>query len=301
MECNGVIVIIVKLMGGLGNQLFQYAAGRRLACLHGVPLKLDLSWFGEDLTGVTPRAFALGPFSIHAEPATEQEIARLYEPPAGRLKRLLNFMSRDNRKTHIRSQGVHFDPTILGLPDNILLDGYWQCEKYFNDMAPVIQSDFTISVEPDGKNRDVMSAVCGCNSISIHIRRGDYVTDAKTASRHGTCSREYYREAVKLAAEHVEQPHFFVFSDDPDWVREQFEISYPMTLIDHNGPHQAHEDLRLMSNCKHHIIANSSLSWWGAWLNPRPDKIVIAPMRWFIDPTIDTSDLIPESWQRIAP
>lgn len=286
-------------MGGLGNQLFQYAAGRRLACLHDVPLKLDLSWFG-DLTGVTPRSYALGPFPIHAEPATDQEIARLYEPQTGLTRRFLNLINPYYRKTHIRGQNVHFDPSILRLSDNVYLDGYWQNEKYFSDIAPVIRSDFTQRLEPGGLNRGIASVISGCNAISIHFRRGDYVTDAKTAARHGATSGDYFIKAVELVVARVEQPHFFVFSDDPAWVREHFTIPHTMTLVDHNGPNQAHEDLRLMSLCRHHIIANSSFSWWGAWLNPRPDKIVIAPSRWFNDPDIDTSDLIPASWLRIT-
>ncbi len=292
-------MIIVKLMGGLGNQLFQYAAGRRLARLHDVTLKLDLTWFGDDLTGVTPRAFALGPFSICAEPATGDEIARLYEPAFGRIKRFLNLMNSDYSKTHIRGQNVHFDPAILSLPDNVLLDGYWQSEKYFHDVASVIRSDFTMCVEPDGRNREVMSDINRCNSISIHFRRGDYVNDAKTASHHRTCTYDYYMEAVKMAAARVDRPHFFAFSDDPEWVREHFKISHPITLIDNNSPDLAHEDLRLMSLCNHHIIANSSFSWWGAWLNPRSDKIVISPARWFNDRSIEKNDLIPASWLRI--
>lgn len=294
-------MIIVKLKGGLGNQLFQYAAGRRLACLHNVPLKLDLSWFGDDLSGVTPRSYALGPFPINAEPATDQEITRLYEPQVGRVKYFLNFINPFYRKTHILGRYFHFDPAILGLPDNSCLDGYWQSEKYFGDLASVIRSDFTVRVDLNGRNREVASVIDGCNAISIHIRRGDYVTNIKTAAKYVTCTNDYYTMAMDLIMARVKRPHFFVFSDDPAWVREHFTIPHTMTLVTHNGPDQAHEDLRLMSLCRHHIIANSSFSWWGAWLNPLPDKVVIAPLRWFNDPAIDTRDLIPASWLRINP
>ena len=294
-------MIIVCLKGGLGNQMFQYAAARRLASLHKVSLKLDLSWFGDDLSGVTPRSYALDPFFIHAEPATYQEIARLYEPQAGRIRRLLNSINPRYRKTHIRGQNFHFDPDILQLPDNIILDGYWQSEKYFSNIDSVIRSDFTVRAEPEGRNREVAAVINESNAVSIHLRRGDYVSDAKNVARYWVCSNDYYMRAIKLVTEQVERPHFFVFSDDPDWVREHFIMPHPMTLVDHNGPDQAHEELRLMSHCSHHIIANSSFSWWGAWLNPRPDKIVIAPLRWFNDPTIDTSDLMPATWLRINP
>jgi hypothetical protein len=298
MSC-GVVMIIVKLMGGLGNQMFQYAAGRRIAYLNDVPLKLDLSWFEGDFTDVTPRTFALSPFAIHAEIATENEVASLYEAPAGRIKSLIKSISGGKRR-HILSQGNHFDPTILGLFDNVLLDGYWQSEKYFIDIAAVIRNEFTLCNEPREENREIMSVLLRENSVSIHIRRGDYVADARTASRHGTCSDTYYRDAVKLIAEQVDDPHYFVFSDDPEWVQTQFKIPFSMTQLNINGPDQAYEDLRLMSLCRHHIIANSSFSWWGAWLDPRVDKMVIAPSRWFNSPAIATNDLIPESWLRIA-
>lgn len=292
-------MIIVQLKGGLGNQMFQYATGRRLACMHDVCLKLDLSWFASDICGVTPRSFALAPFSIIAESATEQEISRLYEPHVGRLRSLINNLRRDYRRTHIRAHDSRFDPSILGLPDDVLLDGHWQSEKYFHDIAHLIRGEFKLRMEPVGQNREVISEINGYNAISLHIRRGDYVTDVKTAAWHGVCSYEYYKNAVEVIVSKVENPHFFVFSDDPEWVQERFKLSYPMTIVDNNGADFAYEDLRLMSLCRHQIIANSSFSWWGAWLNPRPDKIVIAPSRWFNDETIDTSDLIPASWLRI--
>jgi hypothetical protein len=293
-------MICVCLKGGLGNQMFQYAAGRRLACLHKVPLKLDLSWFGEDLPKVTPRSYALGPFSIHAEQATDKEIALLYEPLTGRIRDFLNSLNPFYRKTHIRARNFHFDPAILRLPDNVCIDGYWQSEKYFSNIAPVIRSDFTVRSEPEGRNREVAAAINGSNAISIHFRRGDYVTDAKNVSRYGVCSIDYYRRAVELVSVRVARPHFFVFSDDPAWAREHFTAPHAMTVVDHNGSDKAHEDLRLMSLCRHHIIANSSFSWWGAWLNPRSDKLVIAPSLWFNETSFDTIDLLPASWLRLS-
>lgn len=277
--------------------MFQYAVGRRLACLHNVPLKLDLTWFSSNLTAVTPRVFLLNHFRIQADLATDEEIASLRDSSLGKVRRFLGFMNTSAR--HIRGNGVKFDESILLLPDNVLLEGYWQSEKYFIGIKKVIQDDFTICEEPDSENSEVISVMHACNSVSIHIRRGDYVTDAKAAARHGTCSDAYYKEALNIMSKRVYKPYFFVFTDDPDWVREQFIIPYPMTLIDHNSPVLAYEDLRLMSSCKHHIIANSSFSWWGAWLNPQIEKTVIAPSRWFSSDSIDTSDLIPESWLRL--
>lgn len=288
-------MIIVCLKGGLGNQMFQYAAGRRVACLQNVPLKLDLSWYGKNFLGETPRSYALAPFSINAEIATEQEIAKLFRPDTGRIKRFVNLLNPFYRQSHIREKKSHFNSSFRILPDSYL-DGYWQSEKYFKDIAPIIRHDFTMRAAPDGFNRKVSVVINDCNAVSIHFRRGDYITDAKTGKHHGVCSIDYYKSAVELVATRVVRPHFFVFSDEPAWVSDNFKIPHPMTVISHNGPDQPHEDLRLMSLCRHHIIANSSFSWWGAWLNPRPDKVVIAPARWFNDSSIDTRDILPTSW-----
>ena len=292
-------MIIVKLTGGLGNQMFQYAAGRRLAHIHATQLKFDLSWLGTERPNITTRNYMLAPFSIKGESASTLEQATVADPEYSPLMRFLTRLTPFRRQSHIREKCFRFDPSILTLSDNVYLDGYWQSERYFADAADHIRSDFTIRTAPDGRNGEVAAAINECAAVSVHIRRGDYVTDAKTAAFHGICPIEYYHEAVKAIAKRVAKPHFFVFSDDPTWVREQISIPHPLTIVDHNGPDLAHEDLRLMSLCRHQIIANSSFSWWGAWLNPRPDKIVIAPSRWFNDPAVETSDLIPASWLRL--
>jgi len=286
-------------MGGLGNQMFQYAAGRRLACKLNVPLKLDLTWYDKGLPGITPRSYSLAPFSINAEPATDKEIASLHEPQVNGIRRYINSVNPCYRKTCIRDLDFRFDPDILGLPDNIYLEGYWQSEKYFCDIVSIIRSDFTVRMAADNKNREVASIINESNAVSIHIRRGDYVVDDKIAAKHVSCSNDYYKRAVELVITQVDRTHFFVFSDDPAWARNNFTIPLATTLVDHNGPELAHEDLRLMRMCKHHVIANSSFSWWGAWLGNNPDKMVIAPRRWFGDESIDTTDLIPSAWVRI--
>jgi hypothetical protein len=137
------------------------------------------------------------------------------------------------------------------------------------------------------------------SAVSIHVRRGDYVSDAGTNRFHGTCSVDYYHDAVDRISGFAPASHFFVFSDGIDWAKENLRLRQPVTYVDFNDGEKNYEDLRLMSLCKHHIIANSSFSWWGAWLNPNPDKIVIAPKKWFNDPSINTDDLIPNSWLRL--
>jgi hypothetical protein len=289
-------MIIVKLMGGLGNQMFQYAAGRRLAYLRRTDLKLDLTWFENIMAVDTKRRYELGAFNIQEQVASAEEAGRLRE---GLLLRRFGFLFPFRKQRHILEQHYHFDPDILQLPDNVYLEGYWQSPKYFYDIQDIIRAEFTVRSGPDAGNRRMAEEIAGAESVAIHVRRGDYVSSPAISSRHGTCSMEYYQTAVKTIIGRVVQPHFFVFSDDPAWAKENLSLTGPKTVIGQNGPDHAYEDMRLMSLCKHHIIANSSFSWWGAWLCRNPDKVVIAPQQWFQDKNINTGDLIPAQWTRL--
>lgn len=296
-------MIIVKLMGGLGNQMFQYAAGRRLAHVHNVPLKLDLSWFNNIENVNTARRYELHIFNITADTASPEEVAlfkkdRLSAFP-DLIKKIINAATLLQNSKWIREKHYHFDPAVLELPDNVYLEGYWQSEKYFSDIERVIRKEFTVKIEPDPLNRQIADAIDRSEAISIHVRRGDYVLNPATREFHGICTLDYYRAAIEKIASHTQRPHFYFFSDEPEWVKENLSPGYPATIIDHNGPDKAYEDMRLMSLCRHHVIANSSFSWWGAWLCGNPEKIVIAPKRWFNKPDISTDDLIPETWIRI--
>jgi hypothetical protein len=189
-----------------------------------------------------------------------------------------------------------YDPNILKCNNHVYLEGYWQTEKYFKDIKEIILRDFTIVEEPDPRNKTMADQIRGSESVSIHVRRGDYVTNPTTNAYHGTCSEDYYKKAIQIIKNRVHKPQFFIFSDDLTWVREHLDIGYPTVFVDFNGPDKDYEDLRLMSLCQNHIIANSSFSWWGAYLGSDPGKIVIAPKRWFKKTDIITSDLLPESW-----
>lgn len=291
-------MIIVKLNGGLGNQMFQYAAGRRLASIHGVPLKLDISAFET----YKLHKYGLGSFNIAGEFASPREISGFrYSPTlAGKAAVLFSRLFGPARAVaHIREKHFHFDPAVLGAGPDSCLDGYWQSEKYFKDVEAVIRRDLSFKQEPDAANCDAVLQVTGCTAVSVHIRRGDYVSDPDANSMHGTASIEYYREAMELVAAKSPGARFFVFTDEPDWVGKNMAFPCPVTIFTHNNADKNYEDLRLMSLCRHHITANSSFSWWGAWLNAAPGRIVIAPKKWFNDGTFDTRDLVPEGWLRL--
>jgi hypothetical protein len=295
-------MVIVKLRGGMGNQMFQYAMGRRLALARGTTLKLDLGWF-ENCKADSPRSYELHVFAIKEQIATEKEIELIKNAddkgPSGLLMRLLGRANRVYSKGVVMEKHFHFDPEILTLPDNVYVEGYWQTEKYFKDVAGVIRREFTVTAEPDEDNRQMSEIIGRSEAVSVHIRRGDYVSNSVMNRYHGLCSLDYYQKAMEVVASKVKNPHFFVFSDDSEWVKENVSSEYPMTFIDFNGTEKAYEDMRLMSLCGHHIIANSSFSWWGAWLCVSPDKIVIAPKSWFRNELLNTTDLIPTEWRRI--
>lgn len=294
-------MIIVRLKGGLGNQMFQYAAARRLAHHHNTELKLDLSFLEGDQKGCTRRSFELCHFCIQAEIATSFEIAQLTESGKQLLKNIVarfyqvSALAQYNSNVYFEPH-FHFDPTILNMPDNTLMDGYWQSELYFIDIADIIHHEFRFSSDMKGENQAVAEEILGVNAVSLHVRRGDYVQAARISARHNICDLDYYLRAEEFVMQHVKSPVFYVFSDDPEWVKDNLALNSLARYVNHNNT-KGYEDLRLMSLCKHHIIANSSFSWWGAWLSTNSNKLVVAPTRWFSDTTTNTSDLIPRSWQ----
>jgi hypothetical protein len=159
--------------------------------------------------------------------------------------------------------------------------------------------DFSLSNPPCIHAANLAEQMKGAHAISVHVRRGDYLSNPAANAFHGVCSTEYYRTAMQLVAEKVDDPHFFVFGDDPDWARENLQFYWPTTFVEHGLDCSPHNDIWLMSLCSHHIIANSSFSWWGAWLAENLSQLVIAPRRWFQDERLDTSDLLPDRWTRL--
>ncbi|WP_428658815.1 alpha-1,2-fucosyltransferase [Runella sp.] len=284
-------MIIVKLSGGLGNQLFQYALGRHLAIINQTKLKLDTSLLAQT-SDWTSRNFALSAFTIQAEQATKEEIQTLAGSPH-------HFLQRMGRKLGIKPARYfkepyfHFYSPVLSIKSSHYLDGYWQSEKYFKAISSLIRQEFSLKLPLSSHSQRFKEKVAGCSSVSIHIRRGDYAKTSKANRYLKPLEMDYYQRAIKHITHQVPNPHFFIFSDDIEWVKDQLIAPFPMHFSEGNS---AHEDLWLMAHCRHHIIANSTFSWWGAWLNPRPDKIVIAPQKWFSTERFNTQNLLPEAW-----
>lgn len=291
-------MIIVKLMGGLGNQMFQYALGRSLAVRNSGELKIDKA----DYKTYKLHDYGLGVFKINENFSDNKECDKMKFEKYGIIEQTVRkILGKKRRKTnsYIVEKGFRFDPEILTLAGDKYLEGYWQSEKYFIAHKEDIRADFTLKHEMNEANAGVYKKIVDVNSISFHIRRGDYVSDPKTNAYHGVDLKQYYADAIKHIKGKVKNPYFFIFSDEPKWVRENFKGEFEFTVVDCNSGKTGYEDMRLMSACKHNIIANSSFSWWGAWLNNNPGKIVTAPKNWFTDKSIDTADLIPESWIRM--
>jgi hypothetical protein len=279
-------MIVVRLMGGLGNQMFQYALGRRMALEQGVQLKLDLSWFDEEgQVADTPREYALAGWRIDAHFATRDDLRKF--------KRIWPWQAAGRI---IREPRTGFHPDVLAVRAPVYLIGYWQNENYFRPIERLLRDEFELRSGLTRSYEEAERRISTVSSVSLHIRRGDYVTNPATNAFHGTCSVEYYRAASALIQAKVKDAELFIFSDDLEWARRNVQLGLPSHFIDHDAAMPPEQDVWLMSRCRYHIIANSSFSWWSAWLSPSPAKIVIAPNRWFNDPKHDCRDIVPPAW-----
>jgi len=251
----------MKLTGGLGNQLFQYVKGRALSVEKNTDLLLDTSWY----RGRINRKYMLDNFNIQAG------IANRFDTLVTRIF---------NKKDYIETDRVYD----------------WQSEEYLNQVKYIILKEFTLKNKLSDTSEAVMQKIKSVNSVSIHLRGTDYV-QGKKSSFHGACSKEYYEKAVQYMKNKVISPHFFIFTDDIQWAKDYIKLPEMYTLISNTDYPQ--EDLILMSGCRHNIIANSTFSWWGAWLNKNHQKIVISPQKWFNDSSINIDNLIPKSWMKM--
>lgn len=277
-------MIIVNLKGGLGNQMFQYAMARSIALKNNKLLVLDLSFYSNQKDVTTKRHFELNIFNLKCFIIKNRII-----------KNILKLFHSE-----IIERAFSFNKNISKLGNsNYIFYGYWQTEKYFKKYRRIILKDFSFPKKISEKNKKLINKIKNNQTVSLHVRRGDYVNDKKTNEFHGTCSKKYYEDAIKLINKKIKNPLFIIFSDDLKWCKNNLSVPKNTIFVDHNKGNQSFEDMRLMSLCKHNIIANSSFSWWGAWLNQNKNKIVIAPKWWFGEKSIDTSDVIPEKWIKI--
>jgi hypothetical protein len=293
-------MLIINLKGGMGNQMFQYALAAIIAKRNNTELFIDKSFFRiAGVTQHTSRNFELKVFNNdYKEASSEQKM----------IFRKLSFTNQIKKKLKLNypktyyEQSFSFNPEILKLKTPLYLNGYFQSYRYLSGDEIFIKSQFEFSSQKlDENNYRLLNAIKKYNSISVHIRRGDYVNDQSTQKFHGNCGLAYYREALDYFMKEKKAILFF-FSDDIAWVKQNFNtLSYNKVFVDQNKNENSWKDMLLMSSCKHNIIANSSFSWWAAWLNSYKNKIIIAPKIWFANPDQErkTEDLIPREWIRL--
>lgn len=290
-------MIIVRLIGGLGNQMFQYSLGRTLSLKCHSDLYFDISLLEKPLPNITPRHYELDIFNIKGYIASPDLLKHVSFSRKDVIRLgIRKLFTGEMVFQYVKEKNPNFHDEILSLPDNVYIDGYWQSAKYFSEIADIIRKEFSFVNPPSAINQELLEEIEVCNSVSVHIRRGDYISNPVTMKFHGALGIDYYMQALNLIRNKIKDPHIFVFSDDISWVMNNLKTDLPIHFIDHNGTEKDYEDLRLMSNCKHHIIANSSFSWWGAWLCDNSDKQIYAPKKWFNTPDIDARNLIPDSW-----
>lgn len=318
-------MIIAKITDGLGNQLFQYAAARRLAIKHRTPLMLH------DCTQLSEhgRKFGLHKFHTKYEVAKNIDLMRLcplevlcqavYKFIPGRFYgvvtksiAMLRLTSPYNHRIHTYSPHVprdllvgrviserqfHFDPDVLLAPDNVCMVGFWQDQRYFSDIHQIIAEEFRFNTPPSPENARVAHDINTSNSVSLHIRRGDKISNANFTYT----SARFCQASIAYARSVLQDPVFYVFSDDWEWTRSQLPESPDLVHVAINGPEADTEDLRLMSMCKHNIIASSSFSWWAAWLNNYHSKLVMTPPheKWTNFSNFDASHVLPKHWKVI--
>jgi hypothetical protein len=275
-------MIITKLYGGLGNQMFQYAAGCVLAKKLQANHVMDLSWFDEikDDPGVTQRVYELDGWGIPIKEAS------LF----GKLNIILN------HPTIFKEDSLEYNKQFNKLSGNVILDGYWQSYRYFDGYEDFVHNLFRSPSLISPANERLLKRISSTDSISLHIRRGDYNTSTGK-TYHGLMSLDYYKKSLSKITDQVKEPVVFIFSDEIDWCKSNIKLGQPTVFIDSNGPSSGVEDMRLMSACRHNIIANSSFSWWAAWLNLNDGKIVCAPRNWFAGEKHQINDRIPPEWQ----
>ena len=282
-------MIYSRIFGGLGNQLFQYAAARAVSLRNGTELVLD--------TRLAPDgshwAFALNHFNIKARIVEPSEL-----PPAkaNPVKYAL-WRAFGRSPKFVRERGLGYQDRIAHAADDTYLHGYFQSERYFADVLDQMEDDLRIITSPDTQNAEYAERIASAgHTVSLHMRRGDYLGSPKSNATYATCDEAYYLRALELLSDGQSDLKVFVFSDDPSWVRDNLKLPYDMIAVGHNGPDKHYEDLRLMSCCTDHVIANSTFSWWGGWLDRRPEARVVGPAKWFNDPKLANPEILPDRW-----
>lgn len=287
----------VKLDGGLGNQMFQYAFGRMLADSKGCDLVLDASGLGHALVGVTPRVYAMRPFNLRAKIYSEApKISNFQLKLLRRIPLLAGWVGVYSEKGH------DYDPGAVS-ENGFYWVGYWQSHKYLQASPRKLFEDFSPQLPLSDSACKFIKGLNPSTAVMLHVRRGDYVKLASAAQHHGVMSLDYYKKAVNQCLLEVPDASLYIFSDDIEWCRNASLVNHAsrVTYVESDSRRGDWEDLWMMSHCGHHIIANSSFSWWAAWLADQRygvrERKVWAPQRWFLTEDVNLEDRFPAHWR----
>lgn len=281
-------MIVSQLTGGLGNQLFQYATGHAAAARARMSFRMDVRHYDVVDPNYPSRPFALDQLAI-----TAPRISPLTAKRIGLSKRLAWMPGRFDVLVD-KAEG--FDPRVSAIKGDTYLVGCWQSEQFFADHRPELVREFGFRTAPDARNAALLAVIQAQPSVCVHFRRTDYLGPATTLR---PCAPDYYDRALRAMQEAVPEAQYFVFTDDPEWVSRNARLPENSTLVSHNVGLADIEDFRLMSNCRYFITANSSFSWWAAWLSDHPAKQVIAPAIWYESGHGSEGDLVPRQWRRM--
>jgi hypothetical protein len=292
-------MIISAITDGISNQMFQYACGKSLSIEHHTEFLIDISWFENIESRFTTRLFLLNKFHITANIADNKQIRAFKEPKYPPIINSIywrwQYALPYYKRKEFKETKSGYDSNIWKSSKSIHLSGFWQSYKYFENIRTVLLKEFMPKNISENNQVIAKSILNNDDSVSIHFRRGDYVNSQNT---HYCLPQSYYTQAIEFIKSKVANIHLYVFSDDPEWVFENIKFTCDYTLIQHNKSNPE-IDIYLMSCCKHNIIANSSFSWWGAWLNQNEKKIVVAPDKWLNYNFKSTVDLIPSDWFKL--
>ncbi|MBO3116192.1 alpha-1,2-fucosyltransferase [Winogradskyella sp. DF17] len=292
-------MIVVRLRGGLGNQLFQYAMGRRIALQYNTGLKLDLTSLlkKSNSPSVTNREYQLHIFNIEEAFLIHPKIISfLNKYKLNFVVQLIKFV-RSLGCVKVKEKSFTVDHNLITTPKkDAIYSGYWQSETYFNDIESQLRKDLEFKEVLSPEAQLLQNKIKDVTAVCVHVRRGDYVGNGYFQ----TMDNNYFKAGADYLTSHNENLHFFIFSDEPEWCKTNIDLGTNFTVVDYNtNGIRYKEDLELMASCDHFILSPSSFSWWACWLSTHERKMVVAPKKWFPDDTVDTSDLIGESWKRI--
>ncbi len=294
------MAIYSYLQGGLGNQMFQYAIARALSEHYQSTFLLDRSWFDKPQAETTPRPYQLDLLNIQEVPVGKVAFPKRPD----RLMRAIQKWLPLGPVIYYQQKAFGFDEGLLHLKAmhqrDLFLFGYWQAFPYLEAIRPILQSEFKTKRSTADHYQPYLDQIRSSESVMIHIRRGDYVDSPSAAKFHGVLALSYYQQAIEVLLLNRPNAHFFIFSDDLPWAKEALPQDLKITFVENSSESDAAaQELQLMYACKHHVIANSSLSWWGAWLKQECGGLVFAPNRWISDSSLDLDNLLPANWQRI--